>query len=464
MSYMSRLAWVFLGLWLLGLAPASSQEKLTNKPWTGKLEDGRVITEKKMKKILQSHELWLESHGKKGELAWLWKADLAGAPISGIKIGSANLSWADLEEANLSGAYLSYANLKNANLKGANLSGAYIDETDLSRTELQQANLSRAGLEEANLTEANLEEANLTEANLQAANLSRARLRKANLNRADLRGSKLTMALLINVNLKGVDLNGADLSGARFEPKPGSLPGANGLLYLQGLDSLNFEGTSSYGLRELREIYKNAGMRDQERQVTYALNHNRRINGWQESRNKDLVTREIARIENVFQLIFFEWACDWGMSPGRPLLIMIAGIFVLTLPYLLALRSRNPRNGIWLILLIDRILDRQIKDRPVKLTFRPPFHPLPAKWWDIFVARSRRVWRALRLALYFSLLSAFNIGWRELNVGNWITRIQKREYLLRGTGWVRMLSGLQALLSVYLLALWALTYFSRPFE
>jgi hypothetical protein len=32
------------------------------------------------------------------------------------------------------------------------------------------------------------------------------------------------------------------------------------------------------------------------------------------------------------------------------------------------------------------------------------------------------------------------------------------------TGWVRMVSGLQSLLNVYLLVLWVLTYFGRPFE
>jgi len=66
--------------------------------------------------------------------------------------------------------------------------------------------------------------------------------------------------------------------------------------------------------------------------------------------------------------------------------------------------------------------------------------------------------------LLFSLVSAFQIGWREFNVGNWITRLQPREYTLRATGWVRVVSGVQSLLSVYLLALWVLTYFGRPFE
>ncbi len=66
-------------------------------------------------------------------------------------------------------------------------------------------------------------------------------------------------------------------------------------------------------------------------------------------------------------------------------------------------------------------------------------------------------------AFYFSVLSAFHIGWRDFNVGNWITRLQPTETILRPRGWVRVISGIQSLLSVYLLALWALVYFGRPF-
>ena len=45
-----------------------------------------------------------------------------------------------------------------------------------------------------------------------------------------------------------------------------------------------------------------------------------------------------------------------------------------------------------------------------------------------------------------------------------IARIQPREYTLRATGWVRTVSGVQSLISVYLVALWVLSYFGRPFE
>jgi hypothetical protein len=39
----------------------------------------------------------------------------------------------------------------------------------------------------------------------------------------------------------------------------------------------------------------------------------------------------------------------------------------------------------------------------------------------------------------------------------------KREYDLKAVGWARTVSGFQSLLSVYLIALWVLTYFGRPF-
>jgi len=64
---------------------------------------------------------------------------------------------------------------------------------------------------------------------------------------------------------------------------------------------------------------------------------------------------------------------------------------------------------------------------------------------------------------YFSFLSAFSIGWKEINVGYWIQRIQFQENTMQATGWLRTISGLQSLISVYLLAMWALTYFGQPF-
>jgi hypothetical protein len=71
---------------------------------------------------------------------------------------------------------------------------------------------------------------------------------------------------------------------------------------------------------------------------------------------------------------------------------------------------------------------------------------------------------ALRRAATNSLLSATNIGFEQFTTGDWIRRLQPEDYALEAVGWVRVVAGAQALLSVYWLALWVLTYFGRPFQ
>jgi hypothetical protein len=123
--------------------------------------------------------------------------------------------------------------------------------------------------------------------------------------------------------------------------------------------------------------------------------------------------------------------------------------FLMTLCWL---RSVGPAGALWRVWSPERIPERRSRDHFERLRVKRP--------GDGCVYS---VLRVVALGLLFSLHSAFHIGWRELNVGNWISRLQLREYTLRGTGWVRVVSGVQSLFSVYLLALWALTYFGRPF-
>jgi len=56
-----------------------------------------------------------------------------------------------------------------------------------------------------------------------------------------------------------------------------------------------------------------------------------------------------------------------------------------------------------------------------------------------------------RAALFFSLMSAFNIGFHEINFGIWLPKLTKREYNLKAVGWARTVPGFQSLLSVYLI-------------
>lgn len=174
------------------------------------------------------------------------------------------------------------------------------------------------------------------------------------------------------------------------------------------------------------------------------------------------------KVESLFGFVAFNLTSAYGLYPGRPMRLLGVGLVIFSIPYLVAL-NRYRGGGIWAVVLADRVRRRRHAGDPmVRVTVRglarKPEQSLHVSGPAYMLVPWRVGWRVAATAFYFSLLSAFSIGWKELNVGTWLTRVQRREYTLRGTGWVRMVSGVQAILSVYLLALWALTYFSRPFE
>jgi hypothetical protein len=223
-----------------------------------------------------------------------------------------------------------------------------------------------------------------------------------------------------------------------------------GIEFAQGLDQLRFKDSPS-AIVVLRKRFANDGVRDQERQVTYAKLRAQQANEW----NNGTFWR---RVGAAFSYIAFDLTCAYGLAYGRPLHALGALIAILRIVYAIALRG-DGHGALWRVWQPDRIRKDQGQSDPERLSWEPVNAPNGRPRGLFF-----RLWRALGLGLFFSLLSAFQIGWRELNVGNWITRLMPREYTLRATGWVRVVSGIQSLLSVYLLALWVLTYFGRPFE
>ena len=120
--------------------------------------------------ILEDHKLWLESDGREGRRAELWRAEL-----------QISFQGADLRQANLQGAFVHGNYLREADLRGANLVAA-----DLTSASLQGARLEKARLNSARLNRTSLRGANLAGADLRAAQLLR----------TDLRGADLTACLV----------------------------------------------------------------------------------------------------------------------------------------------------------------------------------------------------------------------------------------------------------------------------
>jgi Pentapeptide repeats (8 copies) len=312
---------------------------------------------------------------------------------------------------------------------------------------LTGAELNKAYLVVAELNEAELLGAKLSEANLSGAELNKANLLGAELNKAYLFGTQLQEANMIRASVAGAHLDGADLTGARYAP---SSPAPDGYVgRITGLETVTFPEGEEVGLVQLRDLLQKAGLRDLERQATFAIENGRTINNianWRENPK--------GAVDGVFRKTAFDFTTRYGLDPARPLFIIVA-IWALLIPVYLWPIWRQPayskrRSGIYRVSPKDRI---EVRDG--KPTLDNP-------------ARAERLHArgvgSLGWSAYFSLLSAFQIGFREFSVGTWLARAQPRIFALEATGWVRTVSGLQSLLSVYLLAMWLLTYFGRPFQ
>jgi uncharacterized protein YjbI with pentapeptide repeats len=490
---MRPMAEVFIPVLLVGcltvaVAVAREQKGIVGPPCEGPYA-GRTLSLHEREIVLQNHQAWVGSKGApddtrkanlcQAELRWadLRSAILSDANLQEARLIQANLQEAllirtNLQEAHLGSADLQRANLRYANLRSANLVGANLQEAILGSADLQRAFLGYVDLRSAILVEANLQEARLGNANLQRANLHLALIQKADLHRANLQEARF-----IQANLGGANLQWADLGGAVFEPS--SLPDIRLLANAFNLEKMTFSDSPA-ALIELREAFKKEGMRTQERRITYAIEHTRRLQAWDQWGSRDdllLYLKEDKRswieklvgkgdrrrwpemvagkIESLFKYVLFELPADYGMAPGRALQGLLGFIPCFALFYWIALHHASSRSGLWMIVPADRLTRGRGHERVVRI------QPHPTKTWR---ERLTAEFRLFRTSFYFSLLSAFHLGWRELNVGTWIARMQPREYVLRATGWVRFVAGLQSLLSVYLLALWVLTYFGRPFE
>jgi hypothetical protein len=203
---------------------------------------------------------------------------------------------------------------------------------------------------------------------------------------------------------------------------------------------------------ELRAAYKSVSMRYMERLVTNLVKTedqraNWKAGGW-------------ASIGSVLSLILFDWTSAYGLAPQRPLNILLSSILVFALIYWLGMRTG------WKDTEICAVWQTKLATSSDKKGIKKGVHGLDG-YYKIRLGEKnlRSEVRLLRVALHLSILSAFHIGWKEFDIGMWIKQLQRRNYSLEvSRGWMRTLCGFQSLMSVYLVALWAITQFGRPFE
>ena len=248
----------------------------------------------------------------------------------------------------------------------------------------------------------------------------------------------MSRANLSDANLDNADLSGAFLDGTLYEPK--SNPQISGIARAKNLESVTYDKNSG-PLYQLRQQFQDNGFREAERKIIYALNR----------RRAELATP----IERWFKTIAFDWTCQYGMSPGRALRIWVY-VFLFCCVIYATFIHLSGKSGLYRIDKTQKNESPEEQIQPWQISVDP--------WWlrpARFVASESRV---IYWAVFFSLMSAFNIGFRDINFGRWLRLLPRTEFELKAKGWMRTVAGFQSLISVYLIALWVLSYFGRPFE
>lgn len=292
----------------------------------------------------------------------------------------------------------------------------------------------------ANLGRAVFRDSDLSGLSFATSVFYRATFSGGSLRNATFQDSDLRDVMFDSVDVTDTIFRNSNLNGAYWEPRPRTLPDVASMAYALNLHGLVYRD-SPQQLLELRDALYKAGLAEQARQVTFAIERTGRV---RDTKDDSL----LKRAAGWFRFIAFEKTVGYGMYPFRPLLLIALLIPLFTPLYLAAVWWRGGR--LWLRRSDGAIgQDAPAGWRPVALMVHGP--------WDARLAKS------LGHALWFSIICAFRIGYRDVNVGDWITRLQPGEYLLGATGWCRTVAGVQSLLSVYLLALTVLCIIGRPF-
>ena len=143
------------------------------------------------------------------------------------------------------------------------------------------------------------------------------------LSEASFSSANLAGAVILDIDLNKAQFVQADLLNVKFEPK--TLPLLKSIAFAKNLETMRYLRNPD-ALTQLRAEFKNAGFREQERKITYALKR----------RETELMYESCAiSLSGVLPCIYgglntvlFDWTVHYGMNPGR---MFVAVGFILIL-------------------------------------------------------------------------------------------------------------------------------------
>ena len=195
------------------------------------------------------------------------------------------------------------------------------------------------------------------------------------------------------------------------------------------------------------------GMTSEAKAITYVINKS--IDDFIFRESDDSVELLLAYLRNTL----FDKTVKYGADPSHALLVLMYVFIYFTIFYV-------AYAIVCKVALSPSRFSLVIKVNDTSFPLNRYFEDAPQTNWHIGPRTTPNLIRAIRFAghiFWFSLLSSFHIGWRDLNLGTWLSRLQPRHFVYEPSGVLRVVSGIQSLVSVFLVALCVVSSFGHPF-
>lgn len=367
--------------------------------------------------------------------------DANGVDLSLIKASEISFQNSIFRNMILDGKGISNINISKSILKDSSFIGSRMSLFYVADSKLENIDFSKSNIRNSEFINTTMR----VEKNARGSLMVGAGIASGNIvfDDAYILDSKFDNSELMDVSVQNTRMSNIDLRNAVYQPS--GVPVVSGVI--AGVETIRFsqESFDPSAVAILREEFRKRGMRELEREATFSI----------ERGQTDFLLNQRSmylKLDGWFRRFFLEWPVSFGLRPGRALLLILFLSLIMVPVYLsqIAIRSVQRVSRIFLVVperTIEPFVDgARLRDKAL-----------------VFPLEKRGV-EAILWSMYLSILSTFNIGFREFNVGTWIGRIQPRQFSIECLGWVRVVSGMQSLASLILLALWALTYFGRPFQ
>ncbi|HWR83813.1 MAG TPA: pentapeptide repeat-containing protein [Candidatus Deferrimicrobium sp.] len=224
-----------------------------------------------------------------------------------------------------------------------------------------------------------------------------------------------------------------------FEPRKISEDGMHSLARATGLRNLRYIDNAA-PLAKLRRFFRENGYRQQEREITCALERHD---------------------QGILKKMVFDWPFEYGSNLARPFKIVWYYMFPICCAfYNLVFRFRIARGVLVSITLDDdtTVEPKSIRKRIGPYDVSPRGGASYARVW---------LWREFKMccvAIFYGFLNTFNLGFRDFDFARWVRIVMPWKLDFQPVGLVRTISGLQAIFSVLLMAFGLLFYFGRFFD